>query len=74
MTTLAIKTSIQDLSNGHQLAMSNLPIWSQIMQLADEKKHFASEIVERAILDHKPISEKQAWVVAFFAKNNGLTN
>jgi len=74
MTTLEIKTSIEDLSNGYQLTMGILPIWSEIMQLADEKGHFASEIVERATMDHKSISEKQAWVVAYFAKNNGLLN
>jgi len=44
------------------------------MQKADEVGHFASEIVERVILSHKSISEKQAWVVAYFAKNNGLIN
>ena len=72
MTLVEIKNSISDISNGHQLAMSILPIWSSIMQLADEKGHFASEIVERATMNHKSISDKQAWVVAYFAKNNGL--
>lgn len=47
--------------------------WSSLMQLADEKNHFASQIIENA-LNGKFVSEKQAWVVAFFAKNNGLVN
>ncbi len=74
MNLLEIKTTLEDLSNGHQLTMANLPIWSSIMQLADEKGHFASEIVEKVILDNKSVSEKQCWVVAYFAKNNGLIN
>jgi len=74
MTLIDIKTSLEDLSNGYSLSMGMLPIWSSIMQLADEKGHFASEIVERAVMSHKSISEKQAWVVAYFAKNNGLLN
>lgn len=74
MTLNEIKTSLEDLSKGYQDAMRNLPIWSEIMQTADEKGHFASQIVERAIMERKSISEKQAWVVAFFAKNNGLIN
>lgn len=74
MTLNEIKTSLEDLSKGYQESMRLLPIWCEIMFLADEKGHFASQIVEKAIMDRKPISEKQAWVVAFFAKNNGLIN
>jgi len=72
MTFFDLKNSLEDLSKGYQLHMSYLPIWSSIMKLADEKGHFASDIVERAVMSHNPISEKQAFVVAYFAKNNGL--
>jgi len=72
MNLLEIKTSIKDISNGHSLTMAILPIWSEIMQKADEVGHFCSDIVEKAVMNHKSISEKQAWCVAYFAKNNGL--
>ena len=44
---------------------------SAIMQLADEQGSFVSEIVMNAI-DGKNVTEKQAWAVAYFAKNNKL--
>jgi hypothetical protein len=69
-----VKEIIFDLGQGYHQTFKNIPIWSEIMQKADEVGHFASEIVERVILSHKSISEKQAWVVAYFAKNNGLIN
>lgn len=46
---------------------------SVIMQLADEKGSFVSQIVEDAI-NGKRVTEKQAWAVAYFAKENGLSN
>lgn len=46
---------------------------SAIMQLADEKGSFVSQIVEDAI-NGKRVTEKQAWAVAYFAKENGLSN
>lgn len=47
--------------------------WSPLMRLADEKKSFVGSIIEDA-LNGRTISEKQAWCVAYFAKNNGLIN
>jgi hypothetical protein len=44
---------------------------SAIMQLADEKGSFISEIVENAI-NGKNVTEKQAWAVAYFAQKNNL--
>lgn len=43
----------------------------KIMQKADEVGSFVSEIVMNAI-DGKAVTNKQAWAVAYFAKNNGL--
>lgn len=65
-----IKSSLLNVSEGN-VAAASLPIWSQIMQVADEKGHFASDIVEKA-LDGKRISDKQAWVVGKFATENGV--
>ena len=73
LTLNDVKTTIEDISNGYSLTCEIFPIWSAIIQRADEVGHFASEIVERA-MSHKPISEKQAWVIAYFAKNNNLLN
>ena len=70
-TVIEIKTSLVQISEGNT-GLRILPIWSEIMQKADEVGHFASEIVERVLMDRKSCSEKQAWVVAYFAKNNGL--
>ena len=67
-----IKIGIEAISRRQNSSLEILPIWSLIMQEADKLNHFASQIVERALIQHQPISEKQAWVVAFFAKNNGL--
>jgi hypothetical protein len=74
MNKQQIKTTIEDLSRGYSDSMRSLPIWSEIMQKADEVGHFCSGIVENAVLNRKPISEKQAWVVAFFAEKNNLIN
>lgn len=46
---------------------------SAIMQKADEVGSFVSKIVEDAI-NGKNVTEKQAWAVAYFAKNNNLIN
>ncbi|MFA5296600.1 MAG: hypothetical protein WC389_00150 [Lutibacter sp.] len=48
-----------------------LPIYNEIEKLADSKNHFAGSIIEDA-RNGKKISKKQAQVVAFFAKENGL--
>ncbi|WP_394749465.1 hypothetical protein [Spongiimicrobium salis] len=45
--------------------------FTKIMRVADEKSHFVGSIIENAI-NGKNISEKQAWCVAYFAKNNSL--
>lgn len=74
LTLVDVKEIILDLSQGYQQIFKQLDIWSDIMRKADEVGHFASEIVENVILNNKSISEKQAWVVAYFAKNNGLIN
>ena len=65
-----LKVSLLNVSEGAQ-GSASLPIWSQIMEAADNAGHFASDIVEKA-LEGKRISEKQAFVVAMFAKNNNL--
>jgi len=41
------------------------------MAKADEVGHFASDIIEAAY-NGKAVSEKQAWAVAMFAKENGF--
>lgn len=46
-------------------------IYGTIERMADAQGHFAGKIVEDA-RNGKYISEKQAYVVAYFAKNNGL--
>lgn len=46
-------------------------IYYKIEKLADSKNHFAGKIIEDA-RNGKTISDKQACVVAYFAKNNGL--
>ena len=48
-----------------------LPIYNEIEKLADSKNHFSGSIIEDA-RNGKKISKKQAQVVAFFAKENGL--
>lgn len=50
---------------------STLPIYNEIEKLADSKNHFAGSIIEDA-RNGKTISKKQAQVVAYFAKENGL--
>lgn len=46
-------------------------IYYEIEKLADSKNHFAGKIIEDA-RNGKFISDKQAYVVAYFAKENGL--
>ena len=48
-------------------------IFNTLEQLADSKGHFAGSIIEDA-RNGKFISDKQACVVTYFAKNNGLIN
>lgn len=45
--------------------------WSEMMEVADSKGHFVSDIIEKAMA-HRFVSEKQAWCVAFFALKNGF--
>lgn len=47
--------------------------WSALMRVADENGNFVGSIIEKA-LNGQTISDKQAWCVAFFAKNNGFIN
>ena len=44
-----------------------------IAQKADETGHFAGDVI-KAAWDGKFVSDKQAWVVAFFAEKNNLLN
>jgi len=46
-------------------------VFNKIEKLADNQNHFAGEIIENA-RNGKFISDKQAYVVAYFAKNNGI--
>lgn len=46
-------------------------IYYKIEKLADSKNHFAGKIIEDA-RNGKFISDKQAYAVAYFAKENGL--
>ena len=48
-------------------------IFNTIEKMADSQNHFAGKIVEDA-RNGKFVSDKQACVVAYFAKNNGLIN
>lgn len=63
-----IKGTAQD--RGSMFAFGD-SIFTQLERLADEKGHFAGSIIEDA-RNGKFISDKQACVVAYFAKNNGL--
>jgi hypothetical protein len=72
-TLLDIKTSIEGDAHSRHSSWELIYAWSALMRLADEKNHFVGSIIEKA-LNGKTISEKQAWCVAFFAKNNGLIN
>ena len=65
-----IKASLLSLSEGNT-TLASLPIWSEIMQVADEQGHFAADIVGKALAG-KSISDKQAWVVGKFATDNNL--
>jgi alpha-acetolactate decarboxylase len=49
---------------------NNSELFTTIEKLADSQNHFAGSIIADA-RNGKFISEKQACVVAFFAKNNG---
>lgn len=48
-------------------------IYNNIERLADSQNHFAGQIIAD-VRNGKNITEKQACVVAFFAKNNGFLN
>lgn len=63
-----IKGSAQD--RGSMFAFGD-SIFNKIEMLADEQGHFAGSITEDA-RNGKFITDKQACVVAYFAKNNGL--
>ena len=52
---------------------SSIEIFNTIEKMADAQNHFAGRIIEDA-RNGKMISDKQACVVAYFAKNNGLIN
>ena len=71
ITVSTIKSWIQGDREMRGSTFSMLPIWSEIMQKSDEVGSFVSEIIESA-LNGGFVSEKQAWAVAYFAKNNGL--
>ena len=65
-----LASTLMNASEGSASAAS-LPVWSQIIEAADNAGHFASDIVEKA-LEGKRISEKQAYAVAFFANENNI--
>lgn len=65
-----IKSSLLEISEGNK-SLTSLPIWSQIMEVADSKGHFATDIIEKA-MSGKSISDKQAWVVGKFAAENNI--
>lgn len=46
--------------------------FSALMQVADKANHFTAKIIEKALRGGY-VSEKQAWCVAYFAKNNGFS-
>ena len=66
-----IKNAISGSRETRQYGWENQYAWSCLMRLADSLNHFAGSIIEDA-LNGRNISDKQAWVVAFFAKKNGL--
>ena len=57
----------------HSMMFFGDNIYGTIERMADAQNHFAGKIIEDA-RNGKTISEKQACVVAYFAKNNGLIN
>jgi hypothetical protein len=69
------KSIVNNLKGDRQSRVSSLfvgeNIYTKIEKLADAQGHFAGSIIEDA-RNGKIISEKQACVVAYFAKNNGL--
>lgn len=73
-TTLAeIKNAICGSREQRGTCWTMTYAFSALMRLADDKKNFVGSIIEDAF-NGRTISEKQAWCVAFFAKNNGLIN
>ena len=66
----SIASSLMNVSEGNK-TLAGLPVWSEIMQVADEQGHFASDIVEKA-LSGKTITQKQAYAVAYFANENNI--
>lgn len=72
-TLIELKNSICGSKFDRHSCWTSLYAWSPLMRLADEKKSFVGSIIEDA-LNGRTISEKQAWCVAYFAKNNGLIN
>ena len=66
----SLASSLMNVSEGNK-TLSTLPVWSEIMQVADEQGHFASDIVERALAG-QAITQKQAYAVAYFANENNI--
>jgi len=68
-----VASMIQGNRDERHSSWSVSPLWSKVMEVADNQVHYVSEIVEAA-LNGESISNKQAFAVASFAKNNGLLN
>jgi len=61
------------VGNSRSSMFSFSDIYTEIEKVAFTKNHFAGSIIEDA-RNGKNITKKQAQVVAFFAKENGLIN
>lgn len=68
-TLTEIKTAIQGSRQDRGSSWEAFAPFSSICQLAREKEHFAADVIKRA-WDGGFVSEKQAWAVAYFVKNN----
>jgi len=72
-TLVEIKNAICGSKQDRMSTWTSVYAFSALMRLADDQKNFVGSIIEDAF-NGRTISEKQAWCVAFFAKNNGLIN
>ena len=70
--TINFKSIVNNLVGTSKMRNSiTLDIYNTIEKLADSKNHFAGSIIEDA-RNGKTISNKQALIVAYFAKENNL--
>ena len=66
----SLASSLMNVSEGNK-TLGGLSVWAQIMEVADEKGHFASDVIEKALAG-KTITQKQAYAVAYFANENNI--